>query len=184
MAKLSNKQEADKIKKTIAFMHDVKKEFKVMEKKHLFEIDKNVEEIKSYMIRHDFEALKFQELPRLNKSDTVKRNFICKRIVRKQIDFLVDKLEEKFSKENCLDFIDKEYSINDLDGLIKLLKNAGVKPNEFKKFINVKKTANKDKLEQMNNLGEIKKEDLVGCYTVTELSSYLKVTIAKNEDVK
>lgn len=94
----------------------------------------------------------------------------------KSIIFDAEKLESKLGIERCKQFIKKDYTVNDMKGLTDLLKSYGVKPNEFKKFIDVTKSVNNKKIDQMAETGAITYEEIKGCYTVKDLAGYIKIT--------
>ena len=60
------------------------------------------------------------------------------------------------TKEQQKEVIDKTYVVSDMGGLIEYLKTCGVKPKEFKKFIEVQEVVNETKLDNAYQTGEIK----------------------------
>ncbi|MCX7924117.1 MAG: hypothetical protein N3B21_19225 [Clostridia bacterium] len=96
---------------------------------------------------------------------------IAKKVERVTINYLLDKLQAKLDKEIFNEIVNKTYMINDMNGLIELLKKAGVSPGEFKKFIDVSTSVNKDAIKQLYSVGDIKKSDLEGCYEATIVKS-------------
>lgn len=78
-----------------------------------------------------------------------------------------DKLKEQLDKETFNEIVDKTYTINDIEALISLLKNAGVSPQDFKKLITVTEVANKARIQQLFAVGELSFEQLQGCYSAT-----------------
>lgn len=87
------------------------------------------------------------------------------------IDYNVDAMQEKFDKELFNSLIVKDYEIIDIDGMISLLREAGVKPKDFKKLIRTIITLDTEALKQAFSLGDITKEDLEGCYTANIIKS-------------
>lgn len=167
-----------KIKSEIIHLYEITEDKKKYDKAFNEDKQKTVSKIDKFMYVNGMYNLSVSTLGNSNfRDDPIKIQ--CKKISRRRVNYDADKLEERLGKETCLEFIDKEYVINDIDGLIKLLKEAGVKPKEFKKFIDVKKTVNKEKIDQLSDLGEIKAEDIKGCYSVEEISSYLSVSEVK-----
>lgn len=81
------------------------------------------------------------------------------------IDYNVDAMKEKFDKDLFNQVVNKEYYIEDIDGLIELLREAGVKPKDFKKLIRTVITPNKEALKQAFAVGDLTKDDLEGCYS-------------------
>ena len=62
------------------------------------------------------------------------------RIRTKRVTWLLDKLKQKLGKDTYKDVVDKTYTVNDIQGLIKYLKSCGVDAKKFKKFIDVDET--------------------------------------------
>lgn len=81
------------------------------------------------------------------------------------IDYFVDKLQESLSKDIFNEIVNKYYSIKNINGLIELLRKANIKPSEFKEFIDVKITPNKEAINQLYSVGDITKNQLKGCYS-------------------
>lgn len=106
---------------------------------------------------------------------TAEKTVRLMRVVRRQVNFDADALEEKLGKDFCRNFIHRRYEITDWDGMVKLLKSYGIKPKEFLPFINVVKTVDTKALEQMEELGDITEDDIEGTYEVKELSNYLQI---------
>lgn len=104
---------------------------------------------------------------------TVKR---CQSV---SIQFDADKLENKLGKEYCQDFISKKYEILDIAGLIEYLKSCGVNPKKFKQFINVSKSVDQQKLDQLFLTGKLSEKDVDGCYTTEKKNPYYTVTTKK-----
>lgn len=101
------------------------------------------------------------------------------KVVRNKIVFNPDKLEEKLGKEFCRDFIYRKYIINDWDGMVKLLKSHGIQAKDFIGFIDVEKSVDEAKIEQMEAVGDLSRKELQGTYEVKQLSSYLQVDTIK-----
>jgi len=137
-------------------------------------------EVKTYMTNVGSDSLSFSfkhqvpEAPGSQREVLVDKSVRIMNVVRKKVVFNPDALEEKLGKEFCRDFISRKYEIIDWDGMVKLLKSKGIKPNEFLPFINVEKTVDNSKIDQMESVGDIR-EELEGTYEVLELSNYLKM---------
>ena len=95
---------------------------------------------------------------------------------RKKIFWHLDKLKKKLSKETIKQVVNKTYTITDMQGLIKYLKECGVDPKKFKKYIDVQEELNEAELDRMYTMGEIDKKDIVGCYTMEVSEPYIKFT--------
>lgn len=101
------------------------------------------------------------------------------RIRTKKVTWLLDKLKQKLGKETYNDVVDKTYTINDMQGLVRYLKTCGVDPKRFKKFIDVDETLNETKLNTYYETGALKKEDIEGCYDVKMGEPYIRLTELK-----
>ena len=95
-----------------------------------------------------------------------------KRVQKIKVLFNPEMVESKIGKSAII----KTYKINDINGLIKYLKSKDVDPKIFKKFLLVEKEVNTEIIDKMIDLGEIKSEDLKGCYSVKKSKPYFKVT--------
>ena len=101
------------------------------------------------------------------------------RIRTKKVTWLLDKLKQKLGKETYNDVVDKTYTINDMQGLVRYLKSCGVDPKKFKKFIDVDEVLNETKLNTYYETGALKKEDIEGCYDVNMGEPYIRLTELK-----
>ena len=101
------------------------------------------------------------------------------RIRTKRVTWLLDKLKQKLGKDIYKDVVDKTYTINDIQGLIKYLKSCGVDAKKFKKFIDVDETLNETKLNTYYETGALKKSDIEGCYDVKMGELYIRLTELK-----
>lgn len=172
-----NKDDSSQLSKAVSYLYKADIEFKGQKKIFDGRKEKANEVINRLLNKYEINSVSINK----RKEGLVPIKLICKRITRKSVDFDVDKLEDKLGKEVCLEFVNKEYIVNDMDGLVKLIKNAGIKASYFKKFIDVTKTVDKGKLDQLSDLGDITEKDIEGCYSVRETSSYLQVGIAKEK---
>lgn len=101
------------------------------------------------------------------------------RIRTKRVTWLLDKLKQKLGKDTYKDVVDKTYTVNDMQGLIRYLKTCGVDPRKFKKFIDVDETLNETKLNTYYETGALKKSDIEGCYDVKVGEPYIRLTELK-----
>lgn len=101
------------------------------------------------------------------------------RVRQRKITWFLDKLKKKLDKETYNKVVDKTYTINDMQGLIKYLKSCGVDPKKFKKFIDVEEQVNESRIDNMFNIGEIEKADVSGCYDIKLGEPYIRITETK-----
>ena len=104
---------------------------------------------------------------------------IVTRIRTKKVFWLVEKLKEKLDKKTYNEIVDKTYTINDMEGLIKYLKSCGVDAKKFKKFIEVNEEVDETKLNNLYDRGEIKKKQIEDCYEVKLGEPYIRITEQK-----
>ena len=101
------------------------------------------------------------------------------RVRRTSVTWDTDKLKKALNKEQFKRATTKEYTITNMDGLVKYLKSCGVDPKKFKKYISVSTQVNTDALEQMYAVGEISQKDVKGCYTTEMGEPYMRLTELK-----
>lgn len=100
---------------------------------------------------------------------------VITRIQKVSLKFDTEKLETALGKDQASSVIAKKYEIINMPGLIKYLKQFGVNPSDFKAFINVTKEVNQEALNQMEELGKVKVEDLEGTFTANKQNPYFVV---------
>jgi len=85
-----------------------------------------------------------------------------------------------FNDEILNEILTKNYSINDINKMVILLKKYKVPASEFKKLLNISEEINKQVLDNLYEIGDITDNELVGCYE-TSIAHSIKIT-AKKED--
>lgn len=104
------------------------------------------------------------------------------KVRRKKLTWKFEKLKQNISKQLYKTVVNKTYKVNDMDGLIKYLKQCGVDAKKFKKFIDVEESMNETELDRMYETGKISKEDkaqLGKCCDVEISEPYIKITEQK-----
>lgn len=101
------------------------------------------------------------------------------RIRTKKVTWLLDKLKQKLGKDVYSEVVDKIYTVNDMQELIKYLKSCGVDPKKFKKFIDVKEELDETKLNTYYETGALKKADIEGYYNVKMGEPYIRIAELK-----
>lgn len=104
---------------------------------------------------------------------------IVTRVRMRKVFWFVEKLKEKLDKKTYNEIVDKTYTINDIEGLIKYLKSCGVDAKKFKKFIEVNEEVDETKLNNLYDRGEIKKKQIEDCYEVKLGEPYIRITEQK-----
>lgn len=102
---------------------------------------------------------------------------------RVNITYDVDKLKKRLNKETFNEITDRKYIITDIDGIVKLLKRAKIKPEEFKQLIDVETTVNREALKQLYSIGEITMDKLKGCYDA-KINKSIKIIVKQGYDNK
>ena len=87
--------------------------------------------------------------------------------VETDIKFHVDQLAQTLDKDNYKRVTNKTLTIKNFNSLVKMLKNYGVDPREFKNFVDVKREANPEEIDHLIEIGELEIDKLQGCYTAT-----------------
>ena len=179
MGKSRGKKEAPelsplhKLQNAIIDSYDFMKRQKQSEAEFQKEKEKLLKEVTQFMAmqdltQHEFKVSRKSSYTEDGDNDVEDWVYTCKKVEPQTINYIPEKLRENFDKDFCDEIIQKKYEVNDMEGLKELLKKHGVNPKEFKKFINVKETVDKGRLEQLYNLGEITLGRLKGCYTVVK----------------
>lgn len=150
------------------------KQFKEYKRTYEEEKEKLTSELIDFLDRFELDKLDF-EVSTLSNNCIVR---VSKR-TKTTINYDVSKIVSKVDKELCNSFIDKEYHIDDINGLVKYLKTCNVDAKKFKSFIRVEETVNKNKLEQLFQLGDITTEDLKGCYSFKQSKPYIDVKVSE-----
>jgi len=144
------------------------------------DLEKQINDLKAQYIENkqiiqnifDKEKLKEYIVP----ADKVNgKDIIVKRTERVTIEYLVDKLKQKLSKEIMNEITIKMYMITAMPRLIKLCKMYNVPVETFKECIQVEETINKDAIKQLYEVGDITHDDIAGCF---------KATLTKNISIK
>lgn len=101
------------------------------------------------------------------------------RVRTKKVTWLLDKLKQKVGKDIYSEVVNKTYTVNDMQGLIRYLKTCGVEPKKFKRFIDVTEEIDETKLDTYYETGALKTKDIEGCYTVKMGEPYIRITELK-----
>lgn len=96
-------------------------------------------------------------------------------VVKTRIEFDYSKLQKKLDKDVLKEITDTKVEVIDIEGLIKVMKANGVKMSDVQHTLNITKTINEQKLNEMESVGTIKRKDIEGCYEVKQGSPYYQV---------
>lgn len=169
-----NKISDDEFKRIALLLNQKTKRMKLLQDKYQ-KIKKDCSEIlQQYFNENNVnKAASFQTL---DKESFVGKCYKVNRVQKSEVIFDEDALEFVLDKETASACITKHYEITDMQGLTMYLKECGVDPAIFRKFLNVQKSVNRQELERLEAVGVIDKEDLVGCYTVKLAQPYFTVS--------
>ena len=168
---VTTKQQNEEIKRAVVELREYRLKFKDIESQYKKKNEDLQKKIREFMKLNEFTEFKF-----LSKSKMGDIPLRVLNVVPKSVNFDVKKLKEKLDREIFNEVVNKEYVINDFQGLVKYLKKCGVDPKKFKAFIDVTETVDTKKLDELGSLGEISEDDIDGCYEVTERNGFVKIT--------
>lgn len=144
----------------------------------LCKIDENKKKIQKYF---DENGIKEMEVPvsrrsitSNNKKMTVESKVVCKKSERATIKYDVEKLKEKLDDELFLEATNRTYIITDINAMIKLVKDAGVRAKDFKSLIEAKITPDNQAIKRLYDAGEINMKTLKGTFKAT-ISKTIKI---------
>lgn len=133
----------------------------------LLQVDSNKEKIQKYF---DEKGIKKEEI-----DVTSNLRVICKKTERATIKYDVEKLKQKLDDEMFIEVTNRSYTISDINAMIKLVKDAGIKAKDFKKLIIPKVTVDGQAVKRLYDAGEIDMKTLNGTFTAT-ISKSIKIT--------
>ena len=139
--------------------------------KLLLQIDENKKKIQQYF---DENGIKQLEVPvsETSKSKTV---VVCKKTERATVKYDVEKLKEKLDDEMFIEVTNRSYQIKDIDAMIKLMRDAGVRARDFKALIEAKITPDTQAIKWLYDAGEITMKQLKGTFKAT-ISKSIKIS--------
>ena len=137
--------------------------------KLLLKIDENKKKIQKFFDEHD---IKEMEVP-IGGSENLR--IICKKSERATIKYDVEKLKQKLDDEIFIEVTKRVYEITDINEMIKLCKDAGVRARDFKDLINSKISVDGQAIKRLYDAGEITMKQLKGTYSAT-ISKSIKIT--------
>lgn len=150
-------------------IHRLVRDTKELEKQ-ILELKKQYDDNKAEIQKY-FDEKKLKTIEVNSESQTL----IVNKIESYKIEYFLDKLKENLGKDIYSEIVDKAYVVRDMETLKELAKKAGMSPKALKECLEVTETLNKAQLNQLYSIGDIKKQDIKGCY---------KVTISKRISIK
>lgn len=135
--------------------------------KLLLQIDENKKQIQKFFDEKNINKMEVV----VSETETNVTKIVCKKSERATVKYDVDKLKEKLDDEMFLEVTNRSYIITDINAMIKLMKDAGVKAKDFKALIEAKITPNSQAIKMLYDAGEL---------TMKQLKDTFKATISKS----
>lgn len=139
--------------------------------KLLLQIDENKKKIQQYFDENGIKQMEVS-VSETSKSKTV---VVCKKTERATVKYDVDKLKEKLDDEMFIEVTNRSYQIKDIDAMIKLIRDAGVRARDFKALIEAKITPDTQAIKRLYDAGEITMKQLKGTFKAT-ISKSIKIS--------
>lgn len=104
-------------------------------------------------------------------------------VKKRTVQFDAQKLSKRLSKKVAKKVLKKRHDVFDFEGLARYVRSLGGDPEVFKGFFITLVSVDEAELNKLSELGEVKPEDVEGCYHVSESKPYYKVSFkAADED--
>ena len=133
----------------------------------LLKIDENKSKIQAY-----FDENKIKEI---NVPVATNLLLVCKKQERVNITYDIEKLKSKVDNELFLEITKRSYIIKDINKMIEMVKDAGVKAKDFKALIEADVKVDNQAIKRLYDAGEITMKQLKGAYTA-KISKSIKIT--------
>ena len=170
----------NELKRRIVKAFLIKERNKIAQEAYKRDIDEALHNVKVMMDELGIDECSFEESGENSTTFGGSPSVIsCKIITPKKIAYDAKALVGRLGKEVGNRIVSKEYVVKDMDGLVELLKWCGVKPKQFKKFIEVRYSVDEKALDNIYQTGVVTLEDLRGCYSVKYGNKYFKITSKK-----
>lgn len=137
----------------------------------ILKIDENKKKIQKFF---DENGIKQMDVP-ISSTKTKETKVVCKKTERATIKYDVDKLKENLDDEVFIEVTKRSYIIKDIDAMIKLMKDAGVRARDFKALIEAKIVPDTQAIKRLYDAGEITMKQLKGTYKAT-ISKSIKIS--------
>lgn len=98
-------------------------------------------------------------------NDEGTKQLSCKKIERVLMTYDVDKLKKKLDDDVFIEATKRSYEISDINKMISLMKDAGVKAKDFKALIVAHITPDNQAIKRLYDAGEITMKQIEGAYT-------------------
>lgn len=112
------------------------------------------------------------------ESNTIgQRSLVVNRIEKTSISWDAEKLERKLERDIAKKVINKKYHISDMKGLAAYLRECGVDPKIFKKFLTIERTVDEKMINKLGDTGYLSIRQIAGCYTVNKQRPYYTIKV-------
>lgn len=138
------------------------------------------DKIQKYINKSGTDYFKF--LAKSGMFENANQYLKVKNITPKKLIWNTSKLKEKLNKDVFNEVVERQYTINDIEGLTEYLKSCGVNPKIFKSFIDVKENVNQKMIDDLGNQGVINTKSLKGCFEIVENTSYIKIFESEDDE--
>lgn len=132
----------------------------------LIQIDKNKKKLQKHF---DKEGLKEMVVDGVSGA-----KLVCKKQERCTIKYNVESLKERFDDDLFIEMTKRSYTINNINAMISLMKDAGVKAKDFKALLNVVIVPNNAAIKELYDHGEITMDQLKGTFEA-KISKTIKI---------
>lgn len=139
--------------------------------KLLLKVDENKKQIQKYFDENNIKKL---EIP-ISDDGTKEVKVVCKKSERANIKYDVEKLKKKLDSELFLEVTNRTYVVTDINKMISLVRDAGVKARDFKDLIEAKITPDSQAIKRLYEVGELTMKQLEGTFTAT-ISKSIKIS--------
>ena len=108
--------------------------------------------------------------------------FSVTQVKKRTVQFDAQKLSKRLSKKVAKKVLKKRHDVFDFEGLAKYVKSLGGDPEVFKGFFITIVSVDEEELNKLSELGEVKPEDVDGCYHVSESKPYYRVSFKADDE--
>lgn len=136
--------------------------------KLLLKIDENKKKLQKHFDENGTKEI------RVDFGGSSKNSVVCKKSERCTIKYDIEKLKQRLDDEVFSEVTKRTYTITDINAMIELMKDAGVKAKDFKALLDVKISPDNSMIRTLYDAGEITMKQLKGTYTAT-ISKTIKI---------
>lgn len=102
-------------------------------------------------------------------------------VEKTKIVWFAEKLKKRITKPIAKQVFKKQYQIVDMKGLAKYLKECGVNPKVFARYLSVTEEVDSAAIDRLSELGKITPKNISGCYIVQCSAPYFKLSMKKEK---